>query len=394
MKKIWEAIKAYFAEIFGAKIPQSSTLPKPENVPTPKVLTLNDKLVDLCKEDIGQRETNGNNRSKLIDEINTAAGVDLGSPYCIAGILYRGVFRLCKINGLKMPINIEASTQEFWRNVPSKYKRLKGVNAKKGDIGIMQSRSDSSKGHAYLIIEDESDKQKTLEYNTDPSGGRDGDGVWIRERSQSGDLAKKYLGAVDICQWIRDLNKYQEEIVTIPHTELSPMKPLSWENGHPERKAWSEHLVKLIGLYYDKLIMAKDLDKIYPGFMKLSKSQQINIMAEFICWVCYYECAWNPLSNSVDVGNKGDVDTYSVGLMQMSVVDQANYKLKFGYDFKDLQDPLKNLDLGIAIMAQLAVKKELIMIPKGSGPYWSTICPGGKYDKSAEIISKVNKFKV
>lgn len=407
MNKILSKILEFFKDLFKPveKVAEVIPIKKPEPPvvikPTPNVETLNDQLITLCSKDLGQREPNGKNRSKMIDEINNAAGVDLGSPYCLSGIMYRGVFTLCKNKQLKMPIHIEASTQEFWRSVPSKYKRLAGSTAKKGDICIMQSRNNPSTGHAYLCIEDEvkGKPQKTLEYNTDPNtGDRDGDGVYIRTRSQDGDLAKRYLGCVDICQWIRDLNNYKEEIVTPivtqPNTELSPYKPLSWEAGHPERKAWSEHLMKLIGLYYDKLILAKDLEKIYPGFMKLSKSQQINVFAEFICWVCYYECAWNPLSNSVDVGNDGDLDTYSVGLMQMSVVDQVNYKLKFGYDFKDLQDPLKNLDLALAIMAYLSVKKGLIMIPKGQGTYWATISPSGRYDKSAEIIGKLKNFKV
>lgn len=388
MKKIWEAIKSYLAEIFKPSLPKQIEQPAIRNSPT-----LNDELVNLCKEDVGQRETNGSNRSKMIDEINTAAGVDLGSPYCIAGILYRGVFTLCKQHNLKMPINIEASTQEFWRKVPSKYKRLPGTQAKKGDIGVMQSRSDSGKGHAYLITEDESVNQKTVEYNTDPSGGRDGDGVWLRERSQSGDLAKKYLGAVDICQWIRDLNNYKEEIVTITEKELSPYLPLSWEVGHRERKAWSDYLINQIAnFHFESFDKAKDAVKLYDRYESLKKWQKVNLWAEFICSLCYYECSWDQLQNSVDVGTNGDIDTYSVGLMQLSVVDQKNYKIRLGYKFKDLQDPIKNLNLGLKIMTQIIKNKGIVMVPKGSNPYWAVICPGGKYDKSSEILARVKKL--
>lgn len=386
MKKIWEAIKAYFAEIFKPSAPKEIIQPVHKYTPT-----LNDELVDLCKEDVGQRETNGPNRSKMIDEINTAAGVDLGSRYCIAGILYRGVFTLCKQHNLKMPINIEASTQEFWRKVPSKYKRLPGTQAKKGDIGVMQSRSDSSKGHAYLMYVDEDTCQETIEYNTNPNGSRDGDGVWLRQRSQSGDASKKYLGAVDICQWIRDLNNYNE-IVTIPEKESSPYLPLSWEIGHRERKAWSDYLINQIAnFHFESFDKAKDAVKLYDRYESLKKWQKINLWAEFICSLCYYECSWDPLQNSVDVGEKGDIDTYSVGLMQLSVVDQKNYKISLGYKFKDLQDPIKNLNLGLKIMTQIIETKGIVMVPKGSNPYWGTLS-GGKYDKSSEILARVKKL--
>jgi hypothetical protein len=71
-----------------------------------------------------------------------------------------------------------------------------------------------------------------------------------------------------------------------------------------------------------------------------------------------------------------------------AVVDQTNYRLSFGYSFADLQDPIKNLHLGVAIMARQIDRHGKLFIPVGeSGVYWSTLHPGGKHDKSAAIMA-------
>lgn len=165
------------------------------------------EIVLLCLEDVGARETEGKNRSKLIDGINKSIGSGMGEPYCLAGVIVRGAMRLCQTKGLKLPPKAKsAGTQDFFRTTPSKYKVLKGSKAKKGMIGILQNYADSGKGHAFMFTEDEGAVQKTVEYNTNVAGSRDGDGVYQGERTQEGTSSKKYLGAVDIVQWIIDYN--------------------------------------------------------------------------------------------------------------------------------------------------------------------------------------------
>nr|BFD58897.1 hypothetical protein CKG001_10040 [Bdellovibrio sp. CKG001] len=185
--------------------------PLPGEAPKSKGLdaVLRDELVGLVKQDLGQRETHGKNRSPLIDEINKSVkGAYLAAPYCISGLVSRGIMRLCRKHGFSMPLWMNtASTQEFYNNAPAHYRIPKGKVAGKGDIAIQQSYTSPGNGHAYMLTEDESAGiQKSIEYNTDGSGGRDGDGVYERVRTQSGDATKRYRGAVDVVAAILDYN--------------------------------------------------------------------------------------------------------------------------------------------------------------------------------------------
>lgn len=191
-----------------------------------------DFLVAQCLKDVGQKESNGNNRSPMIDDINKQMGEDMGQPYCISGLMIRAIKPLGETFGLKRPFMLNSSTQSFWQLVPAKYKRLAGIMAKKGDMGILQNRDNADRGHAFLVKEDQVDSkiENTVEYNTDPSGGRDGDGVYERTRSQDGDDAKKYLGCIDIVQWFLDENPIEiskdPSVIVLPSDVKSTVQTL------------------------------------------------------------------------------------------------------------------------------------------------------------------------
>jgi hypothetical protein len=171
------------------------------------------------------------------------------------------------------------------------------------------------------------------------------------------------------------------------------MKPLSWEKNHPERKAWSEFLFTQIDAQWDQFDKAIDLTIFRPDYNSLTKDQKINIIAEFICWICEFVSDWDPKDNEQDVGTAENKDTWSVGLMQLSVIDQANYGFKLGYNFEDLQDPIRNLRLGLLILGHQIDKYHLVDIPTGHvGLYWATVHTGGKYDESSKIAAHVKAF--
>lgn len=180
---------------YSLEVPQAST----------SVDNIRDEIVEILKKDIGQRETNGKNRSPLIDSICKFFGLPMGQPYCIGWVVYR-VDGYCVSKGFKNPLPKTMSTQEFYRMTPNAYKKPKGLKAKKADVGIQQQYADASRGHAYVLTDNESINQPTIEANTNPQGSRDGDGVYYNTRMQEGDASKKYLGAVDIAQWIFDAN--------------------------------------------------------------------------------------------------------------------------------------------------------------------------------------------
>lgn len=173
---------------------------------------------------------------------------------------------------------------------------------------------------------------------------------------------------------------------------VKPLMPLSWEKGRSDREAWSVHLYSLVYSNLDVFDQALDRTKLYATWDNLGKTEKTSLICEFISQICYYECGWNPASSSQDVGTSNK-DTWSVGLLQLSVVDQANYGLQMGYNFEDLKDPYKNMNLGIAILIKQIQKRKKIFIPVGeSGLYWATIHPGGMYDKSVAILSKLQTY--
>lgn len=138
---------------------------------------------------------------------------------------------------------------------------------------------------------------------------------------------------------------------------------------------------------------ASDITQFCPPYRNLSGDQKLNVWAEIFAATSYYESDWDPTATSVDNGTQSDKNTWSVGLLQLSVVDQKNYNLDFGDYFSDLQDPLKNLTLGVAIMARQIESYGQVLIPVGgSGLYWSTLHPGGKADQSAKIEAETGKL--
>lgn len=160
---------------------------------------------------------------------------------------------------------------------------------------------------------------------------------------------------------------------------------------------WTRSLETDVERDLASLEKAKDLATFCSSYPK-AKRDRIKVWAVLFEWAAYYESSWNPTASSVDVGSAADRDTWSVGLLQLSVVDQQNYGIPLRYSFADLQDPIKNLDLGVRIMAKQIEKRGKIAIPKSEpgdpGVYWATLNPGNKYDKTSEISAKVRVLDV
>lgn len=159
---------------------------------------------------------------------------------------------------------------------------------------------------------------------------------------------------------------------------------------------WSNQLKLILEGKVETFAAASDINKLHPQFRILSRDHKLNILVEFFKWLSYYESGWNYLSQSVDVGIYGKKDTYSIGLLQLSVIDQTNLNINLGYDYDTLIQPIPNLTLGVEIMLNQIRKRGKIFIPKeekgNPGLYWATLCPNGKYDKSEQIIKKVHEM--
>lgn len=182
-----------------------------------------------------------------------------------------------------------------------------------------------------------------------------------------------------------------------PSGLVLPLSPksihLSWEEGHPERSEWTEFLLDKINLNLGTYESASDMKFFCPKWDSISQEKRIIAASELLVAMSFYESSWNQNSKSVDVGTNDDRDTWSIGLFQMSVVDQKNYNLTSKYSFDDLLLAKPNIDLATTILQKQIKRRGKILISKGeSGVYWAVIHPGGKYDKSKNISERVQKY--
>lgn len=194
-------------------IPLPDTTPKPVGKLTREVIA--NKIVEIIQRDVDaeMRETHGKNRSPRIDSFNKRVGVYLGAPYCASGG-WCAIDDACKALGIKNPVKPTASSQDFRRTsfVPAKFIRAEGSLGKKGDVGVLQVYGDSSRGHHTVLREDQATQPnfKTVEYNTDGSGTRDGDGAYAMTRStvdrSSTNGGKIFVCFTDIPGWILSVN--------------------------------------------------------------------------------------------------------------------------------------------------------------------------------------------
>lgn len=177
------------------------------------------------------------------------------------------------------------------------------------------------------------------------------------------------------------------------NTQSAPKESAKWD------PYWSEVLGRLIHSNLSAFNKAADIESIRKDWFFLSDEQKVQVMQAFFKSLAYYESGYDPKCESVDVGNKYDKETWSVGLLQLSGVDKSNLGLSVGFNYEGLKDPINNLTQGLAIMVNQINKRGKIIIPRSEkgnpGVYWATLNPGNRYDKSEQIIAAAQiKFEV
>ncbi|MGZ3772995.1 MAG: transglycosylase SLT domain-containing protein [Pseudobdellovibrionaceae bacterium] len=173
---------------------------------------------------------------------------------------------------------------------------------------------------------------------------------------------------------------------------VKPRIALYWENtteAHPERAAWSDEVVKTLRESIAVFDTAKDINEFCPKYHYLSEDLRLKAWGELLVGTALFESAFNPASASVDVGKKSDKNTWSVGLFQISVVDQQSYKIPMGYVYSDLLKPIPNIHLALAILKKQIQNRGYIVVP--SNPYWATLYRK-KYSKVDSIIARTKKY--
>lgn len=144
--------------------------------------------LELARLDLGVREDKGKNRSKRIDSINRFCSLPMGSPYCAAGVSW--CFAHCDGVGIRLPISGSSQFFKRWFDNrgwltydPKDLKKMKGFlfgwtnvdDMAHGHIGFGAGRNVHWLTRKVVSI-------RTVEYNSNLAGSRDGEGVFTNVR--------------------------------------------------------------------------------------------------------------------------------------------------------------------------------------------------------------------
>ncbi len=140
-------------------------------------------------------------------------------------------------------------------------------------------------------------------------------------------------------------------------------------------RKWAAHAASQVSNTPLLGVALADGGRFSPQYSTFSPAARIQFWAQLIISIMKYESDYDPGNLYLE-----KFGVYSIGLLQVSYEDQANYHLNLNYSAAnhDLEDPQKNMNLGIQIMAQLASRDNCISGQsdttwKGLSAYWSTV---------------------
>ena len=166
---------------------------------------------------------------------------------------------------------------------------------------------------------------------------------------------------------------------------------LSWEINHPERKEWSARLISLVSQNKDDLERGQP-ETFIAGYNGLpSEALKIKFWCELLVAVAKFESDWNPKNVFKEPPSLG---VNSIGLLQLSLVDQTHFDLTPHIDDEDeLKKPLLNLGWGVTIFARLLKRDGIVAsgtgsASRGAARYWSVLRAGHKIDLIKDLTKK------
>ena len=122
----------------------------------------------------------------------------------------------------------------------------------------------------------------------------------------------------------------------------------------------------------------KGIEDFVPDYPRLTREQRIEVWANLIAIDAKYESDWKPDSIYHE---PPPLSVDSIGLLQLSYEDEGPYLLPvhLSRENRDLENPLINLQCGVAIMEQLEALKGQFVGKDAEGNwtglsiYWSTL---------------------
>lgn len=154
-------------------------------------LPANIRALHQARSHVGERESGGNNKGPFVERILARLGLAPGTAWCATFVT------TCLIDAgvpSKYLPKGPAAVYNWYKDA----ERL-GCLLEKGDRGDLVFRiQPNKKGHIGFIAERRSFLARTIEGNTGPDGGRDGDGVYEKHRA-FGDTWK----AIDLPKYLK-----------------------------------------------------------------------------------------------------------------------------------------------------------------------------------------------
>jgi hypothetical protein len=159
-------------------------------------LNIRQKLVDIARLDVGQREAS-RNRGEYIKKYWPATNYPDGyinrEPYCAAAMCY-WLREWLKLPEVLSALDMSRSEAENWRcKLPAAFGWTRW--AKEKGLLVATDREDFvlhtadlmvfDISHIGLVTNDNDNSVNTIEANTGATGGRDGDGVFAKVRRRS-----------------------------------------------------------------------------------------------------------------------------------------------------------------------------------------------------------------
>lgn len=153
------------------------------------------------------------------------------------------------------------------------------------------------------------------------------------------------------------------------------VQALAWEDGTPERAAWSAELRKQVANNLTSLSKASDMAGFCPAYASLSNDQKVEVLADLMVGIARYESNYDPHQIYHEPPPLG-VD--SVGLFQLSYEDGFTWCM-LDRASKSLEDPLNNIRCAVPKMARLVAKDKVLAGGStnanalGLARYWSVM---------------------
>ncbi|MES2965681.1 MAG: hypothetical protein V4760_17500 [Bdellovibrionota bacterium] len=187
-----------------------------------------------------------------------------------------------------------------------------------------------------------------------------------------------------------------------------------WSGKHPQADEWTADAQASLANFGDALLAGPtDVTDFCPRFSRLGTNERIDFFVQFIAAMTKYESSFNPALRFTETSMGNDpvtgVQVQSEGLMQLSYVDELNYRAVVPagacdfdfqgdkrYTIKDLRrsilDPKKNLTCAIAILNRQVERYNKLAV--SSGAYWAVIKTDRSTNKLPEIkaITKALPF--